>query len=46
MYMKPTLNPDEIFNQLVETNNDRQRELRLEAEVERLSHEMRTIILN
>lgn len=36
MHLKPTLNPDEIFNQAVEMNLERQREIRLEDEVERL----------
>ena len=37
MYLKPTINADEIFNQAVEMNLERQREIRLEDEVERLN---------
>ena len=37
--IRPTLNPDEIFNQLVEMNSERAKEIHLEDEVRRLSNE-------
>jgi hypothetical protein len=37
MILTPTLDPDDIFNQAVEMNRERQREIRLEDEVNRLS---------
>jgi hypothetical protein len=38
MYLKPTLNPDEIFNQLADMNHDRQVEIYLEDEFNRISN--------
>ena len=43
---RPIHTAEEVFQFISDYNQERQRELRLEAEVDRLSREMRTIILN
>lgn len=44
--IKPIHAPEEIFQFLSDSNQQRQREIQLESEVERLSRELITIILN
>lgn len=46
MILKPTLNPDEIFNQMVDLNNEMAEQIRLQDEVERISRSYSTINLN
>lgn len=39
MYLKPTLNPDEIFNQLVDMNAEQAKIIRQQDDFERIANQ-------